>query len=69
MHVVRVDLVQRAVPPRIERAPPIQPVRHVGVRQHRVGDGREIAILGGGSGRSREGEQYRRRDRDVQPEK
>ena len=38
VHVAPVDLLERAVPPSIEGAPPAQPVGRVGILQHRVGD-------------------------------
>ena len=41
--VVPVDLVERAVAPAVERAPPHQPVRRIGLLQHRVGDRHESA--------------------------
>ena len=43
--VVAVDLVERAVAPAVQRAPPAQPVGRVGVLEDRVGDGRERLVL------------------------
>ena len=45
IHVAPVDLIERAVPPPIEGAPPAQPVGGVGILQHRVGDqGRVLGL-------------------------
>ena len=43
-----IDLVQRAVAPAVERAPPHRPVRRVRILQHRIRDRREAVVLGGG---------------------
>ena len=43
--VPRVDLVERAVAPAIERAAPVDPVRRVRIEQHGVGDRRHLAPL------------------------
>ena len=45
-HVVAVDLVQRAVAPAVERAPPRQPVVGTRLPQHFVGHRRERLLLG-----------------------
>jgi len=50
--VAAVDLVERAVAPAIQRAPPHQPIRRIGLREHLAGDGRDRARglrQGGGS--------------------
>ena len=46
VHVVAVDLVERAVTPSVKRASPVQPVPRIGVEQHGVGDRCERSILG-----------------------
>ena len=50
--VAPVDLIERAVAPVVERAPPHRPVGGIGIREHRVGDGREARDR---SGRRRRG--------------
>ena len=47
-HVLPVHLIQRAVPPAVERATPHQPVVGRGLLEHRVGDGDKL--VGGLSG-------------------
>ena len=64
-----VDLLERAVAPRVERAPPVDPVHRIRVGEHRVGDRRELREPGrrtrfvtrGGAGRSRPGRPASRR--------
>ena len=62
--VARVDLRERAVAPMIQRAAPRQPVGGVGILQHGIGDGPQIAHLCGGAeagaGAEQRGEQGRR---------
>ena len=51
VHILRGDLVQRAVTPTIERSAPHEPVGGCGVLEHRVGDDHEFVFpqgLGGG---------------------
>jgi hypothetical protein len=43
--VLRGDLLERAVSPPVERAPPIGPVGRIGIEQHGVGDGLELPLL------------------------
>ena len=45
IRVLRVDLVQRAVAPPVEGAPPVDPVGRVRIEQHGVGDRRHLAQL------------------------
>ena len=59
--VLPVDLVQRAVAPAVERAPPVEPVRRVGVLEHRVRDGCQDARLGAGRGAAQQHEERRPR--------
>src|SRR6185503_16124006 len=53
--VANIDLVERAVAPVVQRAPPHRPIGGGGVREHRIGDGREIRdrFLSGGRRESR----------------
>ena len=61
--VVDVDLVQRAVAPAVQRAPPGQPVAVGRLLQHGVGDGREVvAGLCGHGRRIRHQRQCQRQD-------
>ena len=43
MNVTRVDLIERAEPPSIQRAAPVEPVGRIGAREHGVGDRREAS--------------------------
>ena len=55
-HVVAIDLVEGAVAPAVERAPPHQPVARRRVLEHGVGDGDErVSVRGGGLRAEREG--------------
>ena len=45
LHVLPVDLVERAVAPCVIRAPPVQPVAWSRIAQHGLGDGPEVFHL------------------------
>ena len=66
MRVLRVDLIQGAVAPSVERAPPVDPVRGVRIEQHLRGDRRERPLLrvDRDSRRRQGGGQHDRQDSD-----
>src|ERR1700693_727484 len=45
LDVPRVDLIKRAVPPRVVGAPPVDPIARSGVAQHGLSDGAEVLHL------------------------
>src|SRR5712691_7088848 len=45
LDVPRVDLIKRAVPPRVVGAPPVEPIARSGVAQHGLGDWAEVLHL------------------------
>ena len=47
-HIGGRDLIERAVAPAVQRAAPVQPVRRIGVREHRIG---HVSQHGHGAGR------------------
>src|SRR5216683_63977 len=45
LDVPRVDLIKRAVPPRVVGAPPVEPIARSGVAHHGLGDRAEVLHL------------------------
>src|SRR5229473_1920148 len=45
LDVPRVDLIKRAVPPRVVGSPPVEPIARSGVAQHGLGDWAEVLHL------------------------
>src|ERR1700739_3616300 len=45
LYVPRVDLIERAVPPRVVGTPPVEPIARSGIAQHGLGDRVEIFNL------------------------
>src|ERR1700674_3084032 len=45
LDVPRIDLIERAVPPRVVGAPPVKPIARSGIAQHGLGDRAEVLHL------------------------
>ena len=54
LDVARRDVLQRAVAPVVQRAPPHQPIGRIGIREHRVSNGLDLVDLAVGMSQSGE---------------